>query len=103
MSGLLVFPPHIVQHKAGFYCWGTMVISLSSHNQLDKGALWLIFYSFSLLSQCLPFLLLMTLVYVREVEFADDIALYLHDALDNIHKTKMALTTFCKEGFRRTC
>ena len=31
-----------------------MVLSLSSHHQLDKGAIWLIFYSFSLLSQWVP-------------------------------------------------
>ena len=33
---------------------------------------------------------------LREAEFADKTALYLHGDLDNLHKTEMALATFYK-------
>ena len=51
MSVLQVFPPYIAQHISRFYCQGTMALSLPSHNQLDKGSLWLFSYFFSLLRQ----------------------------------------------------
>ena len=54
-NGLQVFPPFITQHRAMFYWERTMGHSLPSHGQLDKGALWLVSYFFSLLMKLLPF------------------------------------------------